>query len=169
MKRYSRFLILTGGILTTFCFLIPWIKLVLPSDDGKSLVPEITGIQEATRGLNFATFSLIAVLTILGISIYYILNRRIPRRFRTVAQISCIIGILCILLTLIQFAASYRPYITVAIGTYLARNPQTEFEFNLYKIYRVQLGGIGTVIGFILAYIGACNIPKSDTSVKNYE
>ncbi len=169
MKRYSRFLMLTGGILSAFCFFMPWMKLNLPSDDGKSLAPEITGIREATRGLNFATLSLIAVLTILGISIYCILNRRIPRRFRTVAHICCIIGVLCILLTLIQFAAFYKPYITVAIGTYLARNPQTEFEFDLYKIYRVQLGGVGTVIGFILAYIGTCNISKSNASMENNE
>lgn len=44
-----------------------WIKLVLPSDDDKSLVPEITGIRQAIGGLNFATLSLIAVLAILGI------------------------------------------------------------------------------------------------------
>lgn len=148
---------------------MPWIKLALPSDDDKSSVPEITGIQEATGSLNFATLSLIAVLAILGISVFYILNRRIPRKFRTVAQISCIIGVLCILLTLIQFAALYRPYISVAIGTYLARNSQAEFKFDLYKIYRLQLGGYGAVIGFILAYIGACNIPKSDTLVEKTE
>lgn len=167
MKRYSWFFMLTGGILTTLCFFMPWMKLNLPSDDAKSSVPEITGIQEATNGLNFATLSLIAVLAILGISIYYILNRRIPRKFRTVAQISCIIGVLCLLVTLIQFAALYKPYITVASGTYLAKNPQAEFD--LYKIYRIQLGGYGAVIGFILAYIGACNIPESDTSVENKE
>ncbi len=160
---------LTGGILTAFCFFMPWIKLVLPSDDDRSSVLKITGIQEATGSLNLATLSLIAVMAILGISVYYILKRRILRNFRTVVQISCIIGILCILLTLIQFAALHRPYASVAIGTYLARNPQAEFEFNLYKIYRVQLGGYGAVIGFILTYIGACNIPKSDTLVEKTE
>ena len=169
MKRYSLFLMITGGILSAFCFFMPWIKLVLPSDNGMSIVPKITGIREATSGLNFATLSLIAVLAILGISVYYILNRRMPRKLRTVAQISCIIGVLCILLTLIQFVASYQSYITVAIGTYLARNPQAEFEFDLYKIYRVQLGGYGAVIGFILAYIGACNIPKSDLLAEKSE
>lgn len=160
---------LTGEILSTFCFFMPWIKLVLPPDDGKSLVPKITGIREATSVLNIATLSLIAVLAIFGISVYYILNRRMPRKLRTVAQINCIIGVLCILLTLIQFVALYEPYITVAIGTYLARNPQAEFEFDLYKIYRVQLGGYGAVIGFILAYIGACNIPKSDLLAEKSE
>ena len=158
---------LMGGTLSAFCFFMPWMKLVLPSDDGKSLAPEITGVQHATGGLNFTTLPLIAVLTILGISIYYILNRRILRRFKTVAQISCIIGVLCILLTLIQFAASYRPYIALTIGTYLVENPQAEFD--LYKICRIQLGGYGAVIGFILAYIGACNIPKSDISMKDKE
>lgn len=160
---------LTGGILTTLCFFIPWIKLVLPSEDDKSSVSKIIGIQQAIESLNLATLSLILVLAILGISIYYILNRRILRNFRTVAQISCIIGILCILLTLIQFVALHRPYASVAIGTYLARNPQADFEFNLYEIYRVQLGGYGAIIGFILTYIGACNIPKSDTLVEKAE
>ena len=146
---------------------MPWMKLNLPSDGDKSSVPEITGIQETTRSLNFATLSLIAVLAILGISIYYILNRRILRNFSTVAQISCIIGILCILLTLIQFVALHRPYASVAIGTYIARNPQTEFEFDLYKIFRIQMGGYGAVIGFILAYIGACNIAKDDIFIED--
>lgn len=158
---------LTGGILTAFCFFMPWIKLVLPSEDDRSSVPKITGIQEATGSLNLATLSLVFVLVILGISVYYILNRRILRNFRTVAQISCIIGILCILLTLIQFVALHRSYASVAIGTYLARNPQAEFESNLYKIYRVQLGGYGAIIGFILTYIGACNIPKDDIFIED--
>ena len=165
MRQYAQYFMLAGGILTFLCFFMPWVKFELPSDLDKSLVPEVIGIQEATRGLNFTTLSLVALLTILGISIYYILTQKIPWKFKTIVQISCIIGVLCIMLTLIQFTALYRLYSSVAIGTYMAKDPQ--FELNLYKIYKIQLGGYGAAAGFILAYIGVCNIPNSIPSMKN--
>ncbi len=149
---------LTGGILTTFCFFIPWMKLNLPSETGMLLVPKKMGIRTVTGDANVATFAFIAALVILGISIHYMLTQKIPWKFRTATQISCIIGVLCILFTLMQFVQWYRPYTSIVIGTYLAKNPQAEFD--LYKIHRIQLGGYGAVIGFILAYIGACNIPN---------
>ncbi len=50
---------LAGGILTVLCFFMPWMKFELPSDLDKSLVPKVIGSQEATRGLNFTTLSLV--------------------------------------------------------------------------------------------------------------
>ncbi len=71
------------------------------------------------------------------------------------------IGVLCILLTFIGIALTPRLAENSGFfdGSYM----------KLDEIFSIQFGIFGAAIGFILAFIGAWNIPKANTSIVNNE
>ncbi|MCY4401658.1 MAG: hypothetical protein OXD54_03700 [Candidatus Poribacteria bacterium] len=158
MRRYSLYIMFAGVIIVLLCFFMPWVVIDMSAIGGKS-VTKIIGIREATRGLNFTTLALIFTITILGICIYLSIKKT-PRILRTIIIISCIVGAFSFFLSLNHIATELRPYITVTAGTNSARDPQTTLNFD--KVFNLQYGVYGIFIGYVLTFIGACNIPTFD-------
>jgi len=67
--------------------------------------------------------------------------------------------------TLIQFFPGANPDLRMVSDMLKS----TDFKIDMSKLISPQFGGFGVAIGFIVALIGAWNIPKSDTSMKNNE
>ncbi len=133
---------------------------------GDASITEIIGFREATSDLNFTTLSLITVITILGICIYMSIKKT-PRIYRTIVLMCCIIGAISIFISINEIASFHRPNITLTAGTNLARNPQAEIDFT--KVFSLQYGGYGVIFGYVIAFIGALNIPNSNPSLEEDE
>ena len=174
MKRHSPFLILGGGGFTILCFFIPWLELDMTSID--SFTDTFSGFSIAMEG-NSATIAFITVLAIIGISSYMLIQltlwkSRIPVLF------SGITGLLCIFVVF-RLAPLHIPkeiyqFIVVALGTHWAQvtpinGPILEMKTQLTDLINLQFGGFGAAIGFIVAFIGAWSLPKSDPSTENSE
>lgn len=83
MQQYSRFIMLAGGILALFSFVLPW--------EGS-----YSGVEFANMGFNFITLVFFASLVIIGASL--VLNRHKPlkvRVSRVIIAISSCIGLCC--------------------------------------------------------------------------
>ena len=176
MKRHSLFLILGGGGFTILCFFMPWIKFDLTSI--ASFTDTYSGFSLAMRGL-LGLIAVIAALVTTG-SIY-ILKPQTPWKSRIPVLLSSSIGFLCVL-GVLRLAPLHIPeetyqFIAVALGTHWARGthwaqvdgPIAEMETQLTDLINLQFGGFGAAIGFIVAFIGAWSLPKSDISIKNSE
>ena len=170
MKRHSLFLILGGGGFTILCFFMPWLKLDLTSI--ASFTDTYSGFSLAMRGL-FGMIACIAALVTLG-SIY-ILKPQTPWKSRIPVLLSSSIGFLCVL-GVLRLAPLHIPeetyqFIAVALGTHWAQveGATTEMKTQLTDLINLQFGGFGAAIGFIVAFIGAWSLPKSDASIENSE
>ena len=152
---------LSGGFLVLLCFFIPW-TVIDTSPIGGSSIMQTIGIRLALTEVNFATLALITAITILVISIY-ISVKKTSRIFRTIVLICCVVGAFSIIISLNQIGTEYRPYRTVIAGTNLARNPQSELNFD--KVFNLHYGGYGIIIGYVLAFIGACNISTYNQTI----
>ena len=171
MKRHSLFLILGGGGFTILCFFMPWLKLDMTSID--SFTDTYSGFSIAMAG-NSATIVLIAAVAIIGISVYMLIQQT-PWKPRIPVLLSSSTGILGILIVL-RLAPLHIPeeiyqFIVVALGTHWAQveGATTEMKTQLTDLINLQFGGFGAGIGFIVAIIGAQNLPKSDPSMENSE
>ena len=191
MKRHSLFLILGGGGFTILCFFMPWLKLDMTSINSftmtsiNSFTETFSGFWMAMQGL-LGTISFIAASAIIGISIY-ILKQQTPWRFRVPVLLSSSIGFLSSL-GVLRLAPLHIPeetyqseetyqFIAVALGTNWAEGTHwaqvdgttAEMKTQLTDLINLQFGGFGAAFGFIVALIGAWNLPKSDPSIENSE
>ena len=170
MKRHSLFLILGGGGFTILCFFMPWLKLDLTSI--ASFTDTYSGFSLAMRGL-FGMIACIAALVTLG-SIY-ILKPQTPWKSRIPVLLSSSIGFLCVLgvlrLAPLHIPEETHQFIVVALGTHWAQvdGATGEMKIQLPDLINPQFGGFGAAIGFIVAFIGAWRLPKSDPSIENSE
>ena len=168
MKRHSLFLILGGGGFTILCFFMPWIKLDLTSI--ASFTDTYSGFSLAMQGL-LGLIAFITTSTIIVISLY-MLKQQTPWKFRIPVLLSSSIGFLCVLgvlrLALFHVPEDIRQFIIVALGTHWAQ-VDAEMKTQLTDLINLQFGGFGAAIGFIVAFIGAWSLPKSDPSLKNSE
>ena len=167
MKRHSLFLILGGGGFTILCFFMPWIKFDLTSI--ASFTDTYSGFSLAMRGL-LGLIAVIAALVTTG-SIY-ILKPQTPWKSRIPVLLSSSIGFLCVL-GVLRLAPLHIPeetyqFIAVALGTHWAQ-VDAEMKTQLTDLINLQFGGFGAAIGFIVAFIGAWSLPKSDPSLENSE
>ncbi len=174
MKQNSLILSLVGGGVAFICLFLPWVKF------DRSLMPDEVDTAEAIIYSGFKTdkyflitLAFIAALAILGLSIYT-LNQKMPWKSRTPLLISGGIGFLCVLLTLILFTQSLNSSIKkmsdiIESANDLGKAIGFSFKEAFEKAISLQFGGFGATIGFIVAIIGACNIPKSDISMKDKE
>ena len=90
-------------------------------------------------------------------------------------SITGLLGVLIVLrLALLHIPQEIYQFIVVALGTHWAQvtpvdDPTAEMKTQLTDLINLQFGGFGAAIGFIVAFIGAWNIPKSDPSMENSE
>lgn len=172
MKQNTLILPIVGGGVAFVSFFLPWVKFDI------SLMPYEGDTAEAITYSGFKTdkyflitLAFIAALAILGLSIYT-LNQKIPWKSRTPLLISGGIGFLCVLLTLILFTQSLNSSIErmsdiIESANDLGKAIGYSFREAFKKAVRLQFGGFGAAIGFIVALIGAWNIPKSSDSMED--
>ena len=67
--------------------------------------------------------------------------------------------------TLIQFFPGTNPELRMVSDLLKS----TDFKIDMSKVISPQFGGFGVAIGFIIALIGAWNIPKSNGSMEDNE
>lgn len=170
MKQNSLILPLVGGSVALLCFFIPWMKIDMSSLGLDQAIPQLKGAQTisgfkiATGNGNLTALTLLAAVAIIGICIF-MLYQKTPWKARIPVLICGGIGFLLVLFMLIRFIQGISEAKRLA-GTLLE---STAPEMDLSKIVSLQFGGFGAVIGYILALIGAWNIPKSDTSMEDNE
>ena len=160
MKQNSLILPIVGGGIALLCFFLPWIKIDM-SPMGQETI-NISGLTFAVGGMNFATLAFIAAGAIIGICIY-MMNQNTPWKARNLVLICSGIGILGLLFMLIRFAQGLNLASRLAGSTSLLTGSDMELD----KIISLQFGGLGTVIGLIIALIGAWNIPKSNLTAED--
>ena len=170
MKQNPLILPIVGGGIALLCFFLPWLNFDMSSMGIREVLPQvkaainISGFTLATGGANFVTLAFIAAIAVIGICIYMI-NQKTPWKARNLVLISSGIGVLCILFTLIQVIQGLS--LASRMAGPLMQSARSDLELN--KIISPQFGGLGAAIGFIIALIGAWNIPKSDTSIEDIE
>ncbi len=170
MKQNSLILPLVGGGIALLCFFLPWMKIDMSSLDLDQAIPQLKGAQTisgfkiATGNGNLTTLTLLAAVAIIGVCIF-MLYQKTPWKARIPVLICGGIGFLLVLFMLIRFIQGISEAKRLS-GTLLE---STAPEMDLSKIVSLQFGGFGAVIGYILALIGAWNIPKSDTSMEDNE
>lgn len=131
MKQYSRFITLLGGVLAFFSFSMPWANKYK------------LGIEYVRDGVTFPIIIFFPSLVVITIGIYMLTQQK-PRKSRTLVFVTCLIGIGCLLRSMIvsypvdRFGGRYEP--TTMYGVFL------------------------TTIGFILAIVGVLDIPKIKSS-----
>ena len=176
MKQKLLLIPLAGGILSLLSIFLPWIKFdisLMPYGDRTAKAIIYSGFQIDRFFL--VTLAFIAALTILGLSIYT-LNQKKPWKARTSLLISSGAGLLCVVLILILFIQSLNSNIKKmsdiifdeSINDF-GRAMGFSFKDAFEKAVSFQFGGFGAAIGFIVAFIGAWSLPKSDPSMENSE
>lgn len=169
MKQNSLTLPIVGGAIAFLCFFLPWLKFDMSSMGIREVLPQakvainISGFDVALGSTNFVTLAFLAAIAIIGICIYiYMLNQKTPWKARTIVLISSGIGVLCLLFTLIRVIQGFSLASRMVEPLWQSAGSDVELD----KIISPQFGGFGAVIGFIVAFIGAWNIPKSNTSME---
>ena len=171
MKQKLLLIPLAGGILALLSLFLPWIKYdrsLIPNEDRRAEAITYSGFE--INGL-LVTLAFIAVLLILGVSIYN-LNQKTPWKSRIPVLRNSIAGLLCVVLTLILYIQSLNSGIEKVSGLF---ESTIDFEsaMNFKKTFdnaiSLQFGGFGASIGFIVALIGAWSLPKSAPSTENSE
>ncbi|MDE0086805.1 MAG: hypothetical protein OXU23_13890 [Candidatus Poribacteria bacterium] len=153
MKQYSRFITLTGGILAFFSFALPWKHIY-------------SGAMLANgRGWPI-TLAFIASSIVVGIG-YFVLSQksRDNPRLITLGLIMSGLGLLCWVVTLIQFLESRINFITISfvasliiIGiTIYTLNRQTPWKSIPTKLLLIS-SSVGLICFFILFFSGSLAI-----------
>ena len=181
MRRHSRLIAVMGGALAVCCFALTWVTFNKGSYErrydtnvktqrlgGATLrssnpVTEMGSINplytsrhhrypgyKIALGFNLVTVALIESVLILICSVI-MLARNSSGRLKRIVIISSIIGILCLIVSLL-FATmntenGLRGLRSMGNTTYTAAG-------------NIQLGGFGTAVGFVIALIGAICIPR---------
>ena len=176
MKKYSVQITIAGTALAFLCFFLPWMKFISPeittySTRGLNGITSPSGFYIATNDTNITTLALITTLLILGLC-FYRLTRTTPWKFRTILLILTATGFFCTLYTIIQLNPLLNPetmkLITVFAGTQYAKTQSVTQQYtapqqiDFDNLFHYKVGSIGTLLGFILVYIGVYNIPKEN-------
>ena len=173
MQRYSLYITIGGAGLACLCFFLPWIKFISPeiatySTGGLNGITSLSGFYIATNDTNITTLALITTLLIFGLCIYR-LTLTTPWKFRTILLIITVAGFFCTLYTIIQLNPLLNPetrkFISIYVGTEYATQQHTDsqqIQIDFDNLFRYKVGGFGTLLGFILVYIGVYNIPKEN-------
>jgi len=148
---------------------MPWIKIDISSLGLDPSIPQlkesltISGFHLATGNGNMP-YPFFAALVLIMVC-FYTLYEKTPWKSRKPVLICSGIGFLLVLFTLFSFRQGLRE------GTPLAEKilEYTTSKVELGQIASLQFGGFGVAIGFIVALIGAWNIPKSDTPIEDIE
>ena len=124
------FLTPTGAMIALICFFLPWVKVSCGRTTRSYSGPEIGGI---------FWLVLLAAL-VMTFAFFYFRNRNQPEKSRYVAIIGSIIAL----------ASIYIKYISVAYG----QNSLLVKAGTKMVRFKVQIGAIGSILGFILILIG---------------
>ena len=162
MKQNLLILPIVGGGIAFIFFFFPWIKVDMSSLGHESI--NISGFMSAIGSMNFLTLAFIATAAIIGIS-FYMIKQDTPWKARNLVLICGSIGVLCIMLTFIRVVQGINLTSRLAEPSRLLGGS----DMKLDKIISIQFGIFGAVIGFIVALIGAWNIPKANTTKENNE
>ena len=167
MKRNSLTVSLVGGGIALLCCLLPWIKIDISS---LTLDPVISPPKESLTisGFHIATgndnmpYAFFAALVLILVCLRAL---KTPWIARKPVLICSVIGFLLVLFTLFSFRQE------LSEGTPLAGKilEYSTSKVELEQIASLQFGGFGAAIGFIVAFIGAWSLPKSDPSIENSE
>ena len=130
-NRYTQFITPLGGIIALTCFFLPWIGRDTFSDDSSGISFFVTKYILAIAPLIAIAF--IMSVVIVGLSLYMLI-RRTPWKSNLPTLISSGIGLSLLL-------DKYLQYVRLA--------PTTDFS------YSGKFGFWGTIIGFVVAIIGA--------------
>ena len=166
MKQNAIFITIAGGILTLLSCFLPWVKYdrSLISRVVENPGPDVITISGFGTGGFLVILVFLSALVILGSSIY-MLNQKTPWKSKTPVLISSGIGFLCVVLTLFLFNRALNSSRQKMSDTFESIGFEKVFE----NAISLQFGGFGVAIGFIVALIGAWNIPKSSDSTENNE
>ena len=165
MKQNSLIVSLVGGGIVLLCCFLPWIKIDISSLDLVISPPKesltISGFHIATGNENMPYAFFVALMLILGCFCML----KTPWRARKLVLTCSVIGFLFVLFTFFTFRQEFSE------GTPLAEEilEYATSKVELGQLASLQFGGFGAAIGFIVALIGAWNLPKSDPSIENSE
>ena len=165
MKQNSLIVSLVGGGIVLLCCFLPWIKIDISSLDPVISPPKesliISGFHIATGNENMPYAFFVALMLILGCFCML----KTPWRARKLVLTCSVIGFLFVLFTFFTFRQEFSE------GTPLAEEilEYATSKVELGQLASLQFGGFGAAIGFIVAFIGARSLPKSDPSIENSE
>ncbi len=165
MKQNSLIVSLVGGGIVLLCCFLPWIKIDISSLDLVISPPKesltISGFHIATGNENMPYAFFVALMLILGCFCML----KTPWRARKLVLTCSVIGFLFVLFTFFTFRQEFSE------GTPLAEEilEYATSKVELGQLASLQFGGFGAAIGFIVAFIGARSLPKSDPSIENSE
>ena len=165
MKQNSLIVSLVGGGIVLLCCFLPWIKIDISSLDLVISPPKesltISGFHIATGNENMPYAFFVALMLILGCFCML----KTPWRARKLVLTCSVIGFLFVLFTFFTFRQEFSE------GTPLAEEilEYATSKVELGQLASLQFGGFGAAIGFIVAFIGARSLPKSDPSMENSE
>lgn len=151
MKQNPLTLPIVGGSLSLICFFLPWFKLdmsALVADFPEINLPDIisvSGFRFVRNGATFEVLTFLATLTILGVCIY-MLKQKTPWKSKIQVLICSGFGFLYISIGVILSI-----WANIRMGSTL--------EFSSDVDISLQFGVFGVIIGCVLAFIGALNIP----------
>lgn len=167
MKQNPLKLPLIGGGIAFLCFFLPWIKFDLSSLDPEGMLPDpqrtvaLHGIQFVINGSTFEVLNFLAPLVILGVCLY-MFKQQTPWKARMPVLICSSCGVIYYLISLIRTIIQIN-----SNASKLMEIAQT--QVNIGNVISIQFGIYGVLIGFVVALIGAWNIPKSDVSIEENE
>ena len=185
MKQHSILITFIGGILALCCFALPWVtftqggykkswktdvrtekigsataRFSRPVTEQGTIIKgapsthhSYLGFKIATKG-NLITLVFATTIITVGCSVYMLIQRT-PGKSKLLVLISSGFGFGCLLLTFLL--------VMVISGIGLRSVGNTTYTVN----GNIQFGGFGTVVGFVIAFIGAWNIPKPNASIEN--
>ncbi len=183
MKQHSILITFIGGILALCCFALTWVTFTSggykkswetdvqtgkignamfrssrPVTEQGAIIKGVPASHHKYSGFNIAikgnliTIVFITATATIGCSVY-MLTQRTHAKSKFFVLISSGIG--CLLVTfLVVLVISDNGIRSVGNTNYTSNG-------------NIQLGSFGTVIGFVTAFIGAWNIPKSNTPTKS--
>ena len=164
MKQNSLIVPLVGGGIALLCCFLPWIKIDISSLGLDPAIPQlkefltISGFHIATGNENMP-YAFFAALVLILVCLQTL---KTPWKARKPVLICSGIGFLLVLFTLFSFREEFSE------GTPLAEKilEYATSKVELEQLVSLQFGGFGASIGFIVALIGAWNLPKSDPSME---
>lgn len=180
MIQHSRLIAVIGGTLALCCFALPWVAFTKGSYEmsydtnvktgriggatfrSSNPVTE-TGVirtpfpgthhiypgYKIAFGFNLVTIALIESILIFLCSII-ILAKNSSGRLKRIVIISSIIGIICLIVSLL-------------LATFIGENGIRSMGNTTYTLAGdLQIGGFGTAVGFIIVLVGAMCIPREN-------
>lgn len=185
MKQHSILITFIGGILALCWFTQPWVtftqggykkswetdvrrekigsataRFSRPVTEQGTIIKGAPSTHHSYLGFKIATsgnlITIVFATTIVTVVCsIYMLTQRTPGKSKLLVLISSGFGLGCLLLTfLLVMVINHSGLRSIGNTTYTSNGD-------------IQFGGFGTALGFVMAFIGAWNIPKSDTSTES--